>query len=253
MNRNIGMRALSALLAVLLVSVGVVPVMACEPGTPCGDAKQDMQKTDLSGLEKYEAVASALNLDDVRKLSEIPRSEDLSKIVENAETFSLDKELEDGSINHMTAVVLPVESVIEKGGSVQISNVVAVWDSDNTRVLKYTNTYQNGPLYKLTFARIGSNGDVLEEIIVDGGSLVEGMPEQFITTAEDDDYWPCVGECIIGDCICAIVGTTCPGLPLCDVCVILLRPCAALPSAVSCAPAAACLGIEVAWCMGQCM
>jgi len=30
------MRALSALLAVLLVSVGVVPAMACEPGTVCG-------------------------------------------------------------------------------------------------------------------------------------------------------------------------------------------------------------------------
>jgi len=36
MNENVGMRALSALLAVLLVSVGVVPAMACEPGTVCG-------------------------------------------------------------------------------------------------------------------------------------------------------------------------------------------------------------------------
>ncbi|HIH85448.1 MAG TPA: hypothetical protein HA342_00985 [Methanoculleus sp.] len=36
MNGNIGMLALSALLAVLLVSVGVVPAMACEPGTVCG-------------------------------------------------------------------------------------------------------------------------------------------------------------------------------------------------------------------------
>lgn len=91
MNGTIGMRALSALFAVLLVSVGVVPVVACEPGMPCGDARQDLQKTDLSGLEKYEAVVSTLNLDDVRKLSEIPRSEDLSMIVDNAETFSLEK------------------------------------------------------------------------------------------------------------------------------------------------------------------
>ncbi|MEG3054656.1 MAG: hypothetical protein RQM90_00235 [Methanoculleus sp.] len=53
MNGTIGMRALSALFAVLLVSVGVVPVVACEPGMPCGDARQDLQKTDLSGLEKY--------------------------------------------------------------------------------------------------------------------------------------------------------------------------------------------------------
>jgi hypothetical protein len=209
MNGTIGMRALSALFAVLLVSVGVVPVVACEPGMPCGDARQDLQKTDLSGLEKYEAVVSTLNLDDVRKLSEIPRSEDLSMIVDNAETFSLEKKLEDGSINHITAVVLPVESVIEKDDFIQTSNIVAVWDGDNARVLKYTSTYQNGSLYKVTFTRISSNGDVLEEVIVDGGSFVEGMPEQLFA-AEEDDYWDCVKMCIIGDCLCAILGIPCP-------------------------------------------
>lgn len=44
MNGNIGMRALSTLFAVLLVSVAMVPAMACEPGTPCGDAELDLQK-----------------------------------------------------------------------------------------------------------------------------------------------------------------------------------------------------------------
>lgn len=253
MNGKIGMRALSALFAVLLVSAGVVPVMACEPGTPCGDAKQDMQKTDLSGLKKYEAVASALNLNNVRKLSEIPRSKDLSVIIENAEAFSLEKELEDGSINHITAVVLPVESVIEKDDFIQTSNIVAVWSGDNARVLKYTSTYQNKSLYKLTFTRIGSNGDVLEDIIVDGGSFVEGMPEQLFT-AEEDDYWDCVKMCIIGDCLCAVLGIPCPpGIPICDICVTLLAPCYYMPSLYTCAPAAVCLGVEAAWCMGYCM
>jgi hypothetical protein len=252
MKQNIGTRALSVLLAVMLVSVVMVPAMACEPGTPCSDVKQKVGQTDLSGLEKYEAVAFALNLNDVRKLSDIPRSEDLSMIVDNAKAFSLEKKAEDGSVNQITAVVLPVESVIENKGSVQTSNVVAVWDSNKSRVLKYTSTYQNKSLYKLTFSRIDSNGDVLEEVIVDGGVLVEGMPEQFFT-AEDDGYWDCVAACIIGDCLCAILGIPCPGLPICDVCVTLLTPCYYMPSPYTCAPAAICMGLELAWCMGSCL
>jgi len=244
------MRALSALFAVLLVSVGVVPVMACEPGTPCGDAKQDMQKTDLSGLEKYEAVASALNLNDVQKLSGSPHSEDLSMIVDNARAFSLEKKLEDGSVKEVTAVVLPIESVIEKDGSIQASNVIAVWDSDNARVLQYTSTYQDKSLYKLTFSIVDVNGNVLEGVIVNGGSLVEGMPEQFFA-AEEDDYWDCVIGCVIGDCLCAVLGIPCPpGIPICDICVTLLTPCYYIMTPYTCAPAALCMGVELAWCMG---
>jgi len=246
-------RLLSVLLALLLVSVVMVPAMACVPGTSCGDVKQKMGQTDLSGLEKYEAVASALNQNDVRKLSGIPRSEDLSMIVDNAKAFSLEKKYDNGSVKQITAVVLPVESIIDNGDSIQTSNVIAVWDNDGARVLKYTSTYQDKSLNKLTFSRIDSNGDVLEEFIIDGGALAEGMPEQFFAT-EEDGYWDCVSSCIIGDCLCAILGIPCPpGIPICDICVALLTPCYYMPSPYTCAPAGVCMGVELVWCMGTCL
>lgn len=253
MNGNIGMRALSALFAVLLVSVGVVPVMACEPGTPCGDARQDLQKTDLLGLEKYEAVASALNLNDVQKLSEIPRSEDLSMIVDNAEAFSFEKKLEDGTVREINAVVLPIESLVEKDGSVQTSNVAAVWDSDNTRVLKSTYIFQNKSLHKLTFSIIDANGDVLEEVIVNDGLFVEKMPEQLFATAEDPSYWECVGACVAIDCACALAGIPCPGLPICDICATLLPACVYVPTVITCGLFVGCFGVETTACMVSCL
>ncbi|KUK68398.1 MAG: Uncharacterized protein XE11_2466 [Methanomicrobiales archaeon 53_19] len=253
MNGNIGMRALSALFAVLLVSVGVVPAMACEPGTPCSDVKQGMQKTDLSGLEKYEAVAFALNLDDVKKLSDISRSEDFGLIVDNAQAFSFEKKLEDGSINHITAVVLPIESIVEKDGSVQTSNVAAIWDSDTNRVLKSTYIFQNKSLYKLTFSIIDANGDVLEEVIVDEGSFVERMPGQLFATAEDPSYWECIAACVAIDCACALAGIPCPGLPICDFCVTLLPACVYVPTVITCGAVVACFGLEATSCMVSCL
>lgn len=253
MKKNIGMRIFSLLLVISLVSMMTLPVMASESGTSCSAVEQKAGQTNLSGLEKYEAVVSALNKNDVRNLSVMPGSEDLSMIVNNAEAFTLEKKLEDGSVKKITAVVLPVESVIEKDGSVQISNVVAVWDSNKTRVLKYTSTYQNKSLYRLTFSRIGNDKNVIEAVIVNNGTLVDGMPGQFFV-AEDDDYWGCVAGCIIGDCICAIAGVPCPpGIPICDACVAVLSPCYYIPSPYTCAPAAICMGVELAWCMSTCL
>ena len=249
MNGKIGMRALSALLAVLLVSAGVVPVMACEPGTPCGDAREDLQKTDLLGLEKYEAVASALNLNDVQKLSEIPRSEDLSMIVDNAKAFSFEKELEDGSINHATAVVLPIESVIEKDDFIQTSNIVAVWDGDNARVLKYTCIFQEKSLYTLEFSIIDVNGDLVKETIIDEGSFIKETSEHLFATEEDPDYWQRVVYCITLNCACALAGIPCPGISVCEICIVLLQPCVVFMTPYTCAPAVACLGVEIAACM----
>ncbi|MGE4374330.1 MAG: hypothetical protein AB7D01_01265 [Methanoculleus sp.] len=249
MNGNIGMRALSALFAVLLVSMGVVPAMACEPGTPCGDAREDLQKTDLSGLEKYEAVASALNLDDVKKLSDISRSEDFSMIVDNAKAFSFEKELEDGSIKHATAVVLPIESVIEKDGLVQTSNIVAVWDGDNARVLKYTCIFQEKSLYTLDFSIIDVNGDVVKETIIDEGSFIKETSEHLFATEEDPDYWQRVVYCITLNCACALAGIPCPGISVCEICIVLLQPCVVFMTPYTCAPAVACLGVEIAACM----
>jgi len=251
--RRKGIRVFSVLLAVMLVSAVVMPVMACVPGTSCDNAEQDIKKTELSGLKKYESVASALNLNDVRKLSEIPRSEDMGKIVENAEAFSFEKQLEDGTVKEITAVVLPIESVVGKNGSAQLSNVVAVWDSDNTRVLKSTYTFQDKSLNKLTFSIIDSNGDVLEEVIIDDGSFVEGMPEHLFGTAEDPSYWECVAGCFAVDCACAIGGIACPGPPICDVCIILVEACVALPNPYTCGAAVICFGADVTWCMVSCL
>ena len=249
MNGNIGMRALSTLFAVLLVSVAMVPAMACEPGTPCGDAELDLQKTNLSGLEKYEVVASALNLNEVQKLSEIPRSEDLSMIVDNAKAFSFEKELEDGSIKHATAVVLPIESVIEKDGLVQTSNIVAVWDDDNARVLKYTCIFQEKSLYTLEFSIIDANGNMVTETIIDEGSFIQKTSEHLFVTDEDPDYWQRVVYCITLNCARVRAGIPWPGVSVCEICIVLLQPCVALMTPYTCAPAVACLGVEIAACM----
>jgi hypothetical protein len=61
MNEIIGLWAFSTLLAVMLVSVGVVPVVACEPGTPCGDAIEDLQKA----AEKQANVESLAYIDSI--------------------------------------------------------------------------------------------------------------------------------------------------------------------------------------------
>ncbi len=82
MNGNIGMRACSVLLAVLLVSVGVVPAMACEPLEPgtcpgcsfiesdgvADDSNTVVSSDELAGDMKNAAIAQALSDTAVQRL-----------------------------------------------------------------------------------------------------------------------------------------------------------------------------------------
>ena len=82
MNGNIGMRALSALFAVLLVSAGVVPAMACKPLEPgtctdysftgskgiADDSNIVVSSDELTGDAKNAAIAQALSETAVQRL-----------------------------------------------------------------------------------------------------------------------------------------------------------------------------------------
>jgi len=64
--------------------------------------------------------------------------------------------------------------------------------------------------------------------------------------------WVCVANCVAVDCICALYDISCPGPPICDLCVIACGACVLLPNPVTCGACILCAEIELLYCISQC-
>jgi len=254
---NSKIRKISGLFMIMLVvgMILVTPAMACPAGTPCDFTASGIEKNEITGMEKYENIAFALNLKDVQKLSGSPSATDLKQIEDGAKVYSLEKTLEDGSVDYVTGVILPVEVIAEDNISVQISNVFVIWsDEKPAQVMSSTQIFEDKTLKELTLSRVSDDGEILNTQIVSKGAIIGDANADFFTTSTKDGYWTCVGNEIIDDCLCSVLGIVCPpGTPsICDVCLTLLTPCYYMPSILTCSPAALCMGLEIAVVMAQC-
>ena len=233
----------------------VTPAMACPAGTPCGSTASGVEKKEITGMEKYEKIAFALNLKDVQKLSGSPSATDLKQIEDGAKVYSIEKTLEDGSADYVTGVILPVEVIAEDNISVQISNVFVIWSGEKpAQVMSATQIFEDKTLKELTLNRVGDDGEILNTQVVDNGAIIGDTNADFFTTNTEDGYWTCVANELIDDCLCSVLGIVCPpGTPsICDVCLTLLTPCYYMPSIPTCSPAALCMGLEIAVVMAKC-
>ena len=146
-------RVLGVVIAMMvLLAVSAVPAMAC----PCEEGSKELiKKAGIIGIEKYGVVATALNLDEVKALTEISQSKDLQPLIDSARAFLLTRKMEDGSIESATTVILPVETVAINNDSVKSSNVVVVWAGGKTKVVKCTGIYSQSKIKDLTLTIIG--------------------------------------------------------------------------------------------------
>jgi len=107
-----------AIVLMVLLAVSAVPAMAC----PCEEGDKELiEKAGIIGIEKYGVVATALNLDEVKALTEISQSKDSQPLIDGARAFLLTRKMEDGSIESATTVILPVETVAINNDSVKSS------------------------------------------------------------------------------------------------------------------------------------
>lgn len=260
MKLNSKVRKISGLFMMMLI-VGmtlVTPVLACPAGKPCAGEKNLTSAgfSKLTGTDKDNAISSALNLKDVKTLSNNQSVESLETNIDYAEVYSLEKKEADGSIDYTIAAVLPVE-ISSKDKEIKNKFVVAVWDngnitSENTKVMSYSATIKDGNLSELNFEIVGDDGKILNEPLVSNGSLVEDTKGEL--TESLSPYWQCVIDGISGDCLGFFLGGVGPdNLPaVCDLCVALFAPCHTIPSVYTCGPFAACMGVVLAGTMYGC-
>ncbi|MGB9928435.1 MAG: hypothetical protein ACPK85_08530 [Methanosarcina sp.] len=248
----------------IMLVVGMIlatPALACPAGTSC-TAENKLKAVDgyseVTGMEKDEAILFASNLKDVKTLSNNQSIEALKQFSDYTKVYSLERKMEDGSTAHMKAVILPTELDINEDKELKSTYVVALWNDANTtnkdvRAMRYSSILKDGHLKELTFGRVDNNGKILEELLVSNGSAVENRTGEF-TSDSLSPYWSCVIETISGDCLCLFLGDYCPpGLPsICDFCQPLFPACYEFPSQVTCGALAACLGIEILYAMYQC-
>lgn len=174
MKLNSKVRKISGLFMIMLVigMILVTPAMACPAGTPCGSTASGVEKKEITGMEKYEKIAFALNLKDVQKLSGSPSATDLKQIEDGAKVYSIEKTLEDGSADYVTGVILPVEVIAEDNISVQISNVFVIWSGEKpAQVMSATQIFEDKTLKELTLNRVGDDGEILNTQVVDNGAF----------------------------------------------------------------------------------
>ncbi|MCX9012045.1 MAG: hypothetical protein OIN66_13105 [Candidatus Methanoperedens sp.] len=230
----------------------------CSTCTACGLNKSNIERAELKGIEKKSAIISALNLPEVQALKTASMENDIASTIDTANAMILEKKLEDGSIKKATSVILPA-GVIDREAAVEISNIVIIWDAEKTRAMRYTNTVsKKDGSTEFRFTVIGENNKLIEARITktknaDGTvNVIKDIPNEFTTTAES--YWDCVVNCIIEECLCAVLGDICPpGTPsICDACAIICQPCYWVKTQITCAPCALCLGVDLAYCMWHC-
>lgn len=250
------------MIALVVGMILVTPVLACPAGAPC--SMQKIPHTEITGVERNANIALALNMKDAKTLlgSNLSTT-DLKQIEDAAKVYSLEKNMTNGSKESAKAVILPVETVNKTENSTQITNVIAVWNQkfDSPKVMSTTYIFKNKKVYGLVISRVGENGEILSSTVVNNGSYVKGFENSttgFNTQSKISPslspYWSCVVNSIVGDCWCNVLGQLCPpNTPgLCDICVTLLTPCVNIPSVVTCGPAAACMGLEIAVVMYNC-
>lgn len=277
MNKSKGIQLGAVLAAMLLVMTTVaMPVVSaqtepsvsnnagsgssgkCSTCTACGLNKSNIERAELKGIEKKNAIISALNLPEVQALKTASMEEDIASIIDTANAMTLEKKLENGSIKKATSVILSA-GVVDREAAVEISNIVTVWDAEKTRAMRYTNTVsKKDGSTEFKFTVIGENNKLIEARITktinaDGTvNVVKDIPNEFTTLA--DGYWDCVIDCVIGECLCAVLGDICPPTTpsICDVCAIICQPCYWVRTVLTCAPCATCLGIDLVYCMYIC-
>jgi hypothetical protein len=117
------------------------------------------------------------------------------------------------------------------------------------KAMKYTFIYSQGKTKELTFTMTGENNELINARIISDGLVVEELPAGL-----RGGYWDCVKDCVIGDCLCAILNLPCPpDTPgICFVCVAVCTTCYYVPNAYSCGGCAVCLGVDLAICMWVC-
>jgi hypothetical protein len=239
----------------LLLAVSVAPAIAADAAT-CSATRQNLNKTDLTGIEKNAAISVALNNKDVGILSDNLKSADLQNIYDNARASSMEKRGTDGSVIYLTSVVLPTGVVSQKDGFVEISNVVALWDDKTSKVMRYTLHYEGKILRDMTFSRVGDKGEILSSVVYQDGKFVSERTGGFYSTDSLESYWGCVSYCIGTGCICGLTGVPCPPgtAPGCGICYSLCSGCVASGGIIVelCYLCGLCLGVDLGYCMGYC-
>ncbi len=249
-------------LSMIMLVVGMIlvtPVLACPAGTPCSQIFSKTPHTEITGVERDANIAFALNLRDVQKLSGNLYTINVKQIEDAAKVYSIEKNMTNGSTKNTTTVILPVKTVTEDNNSVQITDVIAVWNGESAspspKVMSVTYTFKNKKVDELIFSRVDDNGEIVNSTIVSHGSLVQNVKDSktgfFAATS---GFWNCVADYIIGDCWCEVLGLPCPPTEpsICGFCLSLLTPCYMVPNAITCGPAAICMGLELAIAMNAC-
>lgn len=238
----------------------VTPGLACPAGTPCSENAIKGPYKEITGVERDANIAFALNLKDVQKLSENHLSTtNVKQIEDSAKVYSIENNMTNGSIETATAVIIPVEFTGENNKSVQITNVIAVWNGKyaSPKVMSATYTFNDKKTDTVIFSRVDDNDEIVSSTVISNGSIVKDINSSesgFFAATRGTFSWDCVRNVIIDDCACEVLQLPCPPtLPsICGFCLELLTPCWYVMSPVTCGPAAICMGLELALAINSC-
>jgi len=216
---------------VMLSSV-ISPVMAAnaEACSAC-DNKKDLKIQEIDGAEKYKLLADAVNTEEFKKLS---KGVDLSPsmLLKNAKVFKFMNSAGEQAL----FAVLPIG--YEKDKDVKLSSVVIPL-TGNSKPVKYSITISGKKIGAVEFYSLDKEGNVKLVAVAEDGRV----------SILSDDYWTCVIECLIQDCLPGVGGICAVCLsPPAGPCYLAVR----YPSYYTAAACAICLGISLAGCLWEC-
>jgi len=233
---KVGIRRAVAVLVVLVI-IGSIVSPAVATNTTCTACqlknKGDLDIQEITGVQKYTLLADVINSKEFKKLS---NGIDLSPsmLLRNAKIYKVI----DPSGKQASFAVFPI-GYEKSGDSIKLSSVVIPL-TDKIRPVKYSIVISGKNVDAVEFYSLDKSGSVKLVAIAENGK---------ISVLSDDDYWSCVYECLVQDCV-PYVGT---------ICWLCLSPpagpcylCALDPSKLTCGACALCLGVSLAACMLQC-
>jgi|Deesub1362A_J573_1020465.scaffolds.fasta_scaffold02540_7 hypothetical protein len=176
-----------------MLSGVVSPVMAANEACPsCSKNKKDLDIQEIDGAKKYKLLADALNAEEFKKLSKGVNISP-SLLLKNARVL---KFIDSTGKEQALFAVFPIG--YENDKDLKLSSIVIPL-SDNTRLraVKYSITISGEKIGTVEFYSLDKEGNVKLIAVVEDGK---------VSVLSDDDYWTCVVECLIQDCLPEVGG-----------------------------------------------